>query len=412
MPLFLAALSILAVPISVTILSQFYRVHKLSKFHGCQDPPRECSYDFLGVLKIITSTRHLLNKTALSSTIDLFHKYGETYTSTILAHRIVFTCDPRNIKHVLVTRFVDFDSSTVRVHLFLPITERGIFTVDGPKWKVARDLYRNVFSRTRSILDLNVQEQHIQSFIRRVPSNGEPFDLQALFLNLTFDLTTAFALGESVDSLSLTQSDEKRHFVESLRYITKIMARDGFLGPVRLLLSRRKFYRGCADVHRYVERVIENVLEKKRLQGEDGDQEKQPKGYVLLQALADNTDEVLELRDGVISVLIAGIDSVASLLSTTFWLLARNERVFQKLRASILDNVGQELPTYDQLKSLTYLRHVLNEGQALPITRLPPPILTPRLLNSHASLSARPLQRQNNEQRHYVTIRWRPRWHL
>lgn len=142
------------------------------------------------------------------------------------------------------------------------------------------------------------------------------------------------------------------------------MARNGFLGPVHLLLSKRDFYRACGDVHRYIEQVIYRALEKKQARSGESRRGKNSKGYNLLQGLTENTSDVVEVRDGVITVLIAGIDSVASLLSTTFWLLARDDRVFQKLRRSILASIGQDPPSYDQLKSITYLRYVFNEGKA------------------------------------------------
>lgn len=104
---------------------------------------------------------------------------------------------------MLVVRFVDYDSSVLRAHLFRHITEHGIFAVDGPEWKVAKDMYRNQLSNTRTIIDLHMQERHFQTFLSRVSPLGQPYDLQPLFLNLSLDLTTAFAMGESVDSLSL-----------------------------------------------------------------------------------------------------------------------------------------------------------------------------------------------------------------
>lgn len=225
-----------------------------------------------------------------------------------------------------------------------------------------------------------MQERHFQRFLHSVPSTGEPFNLQALFLNLILDLTTAFALGESADSLSPTQSNKKKHFVHALLYVKKIMARDGFLGPVHKLLSKRNFYRACSDVHRYVKGEIESALKKKRQQSKDSNQEMHTESFNLLQALTDNTNKVSELRDGVITVLIAGIDSVASLLSTTFWLLARDVRVFKKLQTAVLDSVRQDVPSYDQLKSLTYLRYVFQEGQTCPVVKLLHPVLTPTLI--------------------------------
>lgn len=193
----------------------------MAKTHGYQDPPKECSYDILGFYRIIRATHHLLNKTALVYTSELFERYGETYASKLLTQTVLFMCDPRNIRHALVTRFVDYDSSVVRVHLFRPITEKGIFAVDGLDWKLARNLYQDQFSNTRSVMDFEMHEKHVQSLLRRVPSTGKPFDLQPLFFKLTLDLTTAFALGESVDSLSLSQSDEKRHFVQALLYVRR-----------------------------------------------------------------------------------------------------------------------------------------------------------------------------------------------
>lgn len=360
---FLAFLIVFTVTLSLQKFLRYRAYRLLSITHRYQDPPREGPHDIFGIFKIIRATRHLLNKTALANTIELFEKYGETYASKVLTQTVLFTCDPRNIRHVLITRFVDYDSSVVRVHLFRPITEHGIFAVDGVDWKLARSLYRNQFANTRSIMDFDMHEKHFQSLLRSIPSTGEPFDLQLLFLNLTLDITTAFALGDSVDSLSPAQSDEKRHFVKALLYVKRIMARNGLLGPIHLLLSKREFYSACRDVHRYVGCIIERALDEKQEEVEQSGQTKDPSRYNLLRGLMENSSTVVELRDGVITVLIAGIDSVASLLSTTFWLLARDERVYQKLRTSVIDTVGQERPTYDQLKSLTYLRYVFNEGQ-------------------------------------------------
>lgn len=372
----LTLLALLTVPISIKIiegvrkLCQYYAFRRSARSHGCKDPPCENPYDYFGLLKAISSTRQLLNKTALATATELFEKHGATYTSRIFGEEYLFTCDPPNIKQVLVTRFVDFDSSVTRAHIFRPITEHGIFAVDGPEWKVARDMYRNQFSNTRAIIDLQMQERHFQSFLSRVSLLDPPCNLQPLFLDLTMDLTTAFALGESVDSLSLAQPDHKKHFVESLLYVKKTMARDGFLGPVAKLLSKRRFHRACADVKEYVEPFIIEALNRDRKhKGDSILQEKGSKGSNLLDGLIENSDDIVSLRDGVITILIAGIDSVASLLSTTFWLLARDERVFQKLRANTLDYIGEGNPTYEQIRNFSYLRHVFNEAM-----RVCPPV--------------------------------------
>ena len=377
--MFLLAIATATVPISLLILeigrllSQYRASRKSSQTRDCKDPPCENPYDFFGIFKIMSATRHRLKKTAIANSTELFQRHGTTYTSTILGAKVLFTCDPQNIKEVLVTRFIDYDTSILRAHLFRPITEHGIFAVDGPQWRVARDMYRNQFSNTRAVFNLGVQEKGFQAFLIRIEGGGKQIDLQPLFLNLTLDLTTAFAMGESVDSLSLTQTEEKKRFVDSLLFLKKRMARDGLLGPVHVLLRKSDFLKACEEVKSYVEKSIRQALEKKRQnEKEIPSVEKDSMGYNLLEGLLENSSDLVSLRDSVITILIAGIDSVAGLLSTTFWLLARHEDVWQRLRADTLEFIGDVPPTYEQLRTFSYLRNVLNEGILFDLLSLSP----------------------------------------
>ena len=367
--IFLLALAIATVPVSLLILaigrrlSQYRASRKSPQARDYEDPPCENPYDFFGLLKTVSATRHVINKTAIANSTELFQRHGATYISTLFGAKVIFTCDPQNIKQVLVTRFIDYDASIVRAHLFRPITEHGIFAVDGPQWKIARDMYRDQFSNTRAVFNLEVQEKGFQAFLKRIEGGGRQIDLQPLFLNLTLDLTTAFAMGESVDSLSMTQSEGKKRFVDSLQFVKKRMARDGFLGPVHVLLRQSDFHKACEEVKRYVEKFIQKALEKKRRSEKATSSfEEASTGYSLLEGLIENFDDPVSIRDSVITILIAGIDSVAGLLSTTFWLLARHENVWQSLRANTLELIGDEPPTYEQLRNFAYLRNVLNEG--------------------------------------------------
>ena len=367
--IFLLALAIATVPVSLLILaigrrlSQYRASRKSPQARAYEDPPCENPYDFFGLLKTVSATRHVINKTAIANSTELFQRHGSTYISTLFGAKVIFTCDPQNIKQVLVTRFIDYDASIVRAHLFRPITEHGIFAVDGPQWKIARDMYRDQFSNTRAVFNLEVQEKGFQALLKRIEGGGRQIDLQPLFLNLTLDLTTAFAMGESVDSLSMTQSEGKKRFVDSLQFVKKRMARDGFLGPVHVLLRQSDFHKACEEVKRYVEKFIQKALEKKRRSEKATPSfEEDSTGYSLLEGLIENFDDPVSIRDSVITILIAGIDSVGGLLSTTFWLLARHENVWQSLRANTLELIGDEPPTYEQLRNFAYLRNVLNEG--------------------------------------------------
>jgi cytochrome P450 len=62
------------------------------------------------------------------------------------------------------------------------------------------------------------------------------------------------------------------------------------------------------------------------------------------------------------AVLIAGRDTTAATLSWAVYELAHYPHIYAKLRAEVLSTVGaNRAPSYDDLKSMTYLTHVLNE---------------------------------------------------
>ena len=77
---------------------------------------------------------------------------------------------------------------------------------------------------------------------------------------------------------------------------------------------------------------------------------------------ATGTKDRKFLRDQVVAVLLAGRDTTAGILSFTFQELVKDPRIFRKLRMEILDRVGEtKPPSYEDLKSMRYLQHCMNE---------------------------------------------------
>lgn len=350
------------------ILSRWYwgyQLYQFSKLNECKDPPHEGSWlDFhTGVLEIIALGQNFRRKTSLEYTNQLFKKHGNTYSTKILGQNIIFTCDHAHINHILSAAFANYVSSP-RAHLFEAPAPRGIFATDGQQWRDTRKPYRKHFFNNRLICDFDILEQHTQSFIQNVPENDQAFDIHALFLSLSLDTIFAFAVGKPANALSLDQTTEEKQIVEDLACVKETIARDGVIGPLRYLYGRRAFLNASQRLRNFVE--VSAILAVRSAQkGRHSDVKlssgQQPR-YTSVQGLSEETDDVPWIIDQSVSALIAGVDTIAGLLSTTFFLLARNARVMQKLRASIIDNIGHERPPYDQLKQLTYMQQVFNEG--------------------------------------------------
>lgn len=89
---------------------------------------------------------------------------------------------------------------------------------------------------------------------------------------------------------------------------------------------------------------------------------KSEKSFTFLHALAGYTRDPKVIRDQIVAILLAGRDTTAATLSWTFYQLAKHPEVYAKLRQDVLRVVDTEQqPSYEDLKSMKYLTHTLNE---------------------------------------------------
>ncbi|KAJ5118420.1 hypothetical protein N7526_010057 [Penicillium atrosanguineum] len=134
------------------------------------------------------------------------------------------------------------------------------------------------------------------------------------------------------------------------------------------LVNPKKFREANSQVHEVVDHYVNVALESKR-----NPDKKQDDRYIFLQALAADTDDPKMLRDNMLNILLAGRDTTASLLSSTFFYLSRHPAVFTRLRREIVEAFGDSKTsieiTQTKLKDIQYLRYVLNE-----VLRLQPPV--------------------------------------
>lgn len=88
---------------------------------------------------------------------------------------------------------------------------------------------------------------------------------------------------------------------------------------------------------------------------------KSDEGYTFLHALAGYTRDRQVLRDQLVAVLLAGRDTTAVTLSWLFYEISKQPKIVEKLRTEIEQHCADQKPTYDNLKSMRYLSHTINE---------------------------------------------------
>ena len=120
------------------------------------------------------------------------------------------------------------------------------------------------------------------------------------------------------------------------------------------------FYDSIKTINDFVSTFIDKALALSPTELEE--KSNHDEGYTFLHAIAGYTRDRDMLRDQLVSVLLAGRDTTACTLTWAIYHLSIDPSITAKLRQEILSTIGLDRqPTYEDLKSMKYLQHILNE---------------------------------------------------
>lgn len=121
----------------------------------------------------------------------------------------------------------------------------------------------------------------------------------------------------------------------------------------------KSFNQGLKTMEKFTEQFISEALALSPAELES----KLSRSDTFIHALARYTRDRKVMRDQLTALLLAGRDTTAGTLSWTFLELAKNPLVVEKLRKEIVDTLGHKgrPPTYQEIKDMKYLTHVINE---------------------------------------------------
>lgn len=356
----------------VRSIIQQYHHRQLARSLRCE-PTTRGGGGFLGIYGFFKLSKAVKEKRWVEFIADQYKTYGNTVRQVFLTRTIISTIEPENIKALLATQFKEFGLGT-RHREFYPLLGDGIFTLDGAGWSHSRGLLRPQFARDQ-VADLDLMDDHIRNLVDLIhENNGISFDIQRLFFLLTIDSATHFLFGESVGSmvpaasakgglLEKSSVGNAQGFAEAFGTAQDYLASRSRSQDAYWLINPKEFQDANKRVHEVVDHYVKLALESQQ------DPEKKQPGsrYIFAEALAAETSDPKVLRDNMLNILLAGRDTTASLLSSVFFYMARNQQVWHRLRHEIIEEFGNSAHpkaeiTQAKLKDIPYLRHVLNES--------------------------------------------------
>jgi cytochrome P450 len=248
-----------------------------------------------------------------------------------------------------------------------PLLGDGLLTSDGDLWASQRGLLQRAFRRTR--LDGYAQAiveraDQVSTRWARYRGTGTTVDAAGEMLRLTLEILGATLLpGDLGAYAGAITADMDRVAHAAMRRMTAV---------VRLPLSlptpaNLRLRRAVARLELRAEELLDHA--RPRAAGRQD-------LLSLLLAPPDGLPAVSsrQVRDEVLTFLLAGHETTAATLAWTWYLLARHPHVERRLHAELDAVLGERLPTLEELPALTYTRAVLEE-----VLRLYPPVwLIPR----------------------------------
>lgn len=303
------------------------------------------------------------------------HLLQKSPSQTIRVHVLdnTITANPDNVEHILKSRFENYPKGKPFSMILGDLLGKGIFNVDGELWhfqrKVASLALASFSIRTYAFEivtnEIKCRLLPLLSSIAR-QDNSNIVDLQEVFRRFSFDNICKVSFG--LDPCYLESSFPFSLFANAFDLASKLSAERAMVALPLIWKIKRLFNIGTEKTLKQAIKTVNalamEVIMQKRKLGFSTQQD-------LLSRFMACINDDKHLRDIVISFILAGRDTMASALTTFFFLLAQYPQVVSKIRdeSDLLMAPNQELASYNQIGQLHYLHAAVYESM-----RLYPPV--------------------------------------
>jgi cytochrome P450 len=296
-------------------------------------------------------------------------QHGDVAQIDFIGVKAFLVTHPRDVERILVEKQRSYPKQTRGYRALRLILGNGMLTSEGSFWLRQRRLAQPAFHRERLKGFLELMTSSTEGMIDAwKPKLGGPaFDIAPEMMSLTLKIVCE----------ALMSTDVGSHTGEVGEALSTILAEclHRTVSPLLLPLSvpsprNRRFVRARA----VLDGVVNELIAARRKQGEPylGPGGRADLLSMLMSAKDEDTGEQMtdaQLRDEVMTLILAGHETTANALTWTLSLLSRHSDVERKLRAELAQVLGNGPVTLEALSRLTYLESVLKESM-----RLYPPV--------------------------------------
>jgi cytochrome P450 len=289
---------------------------------------------------------------------QLAEKYGDIVHYKIGWHHIVFLNHPDYIREILVVQNDNFikERTVKRTKMLLG---EGMITAEGAQHRTQRQVAQPAFHRQRIPEYANTMVEEAVR-VRDRWRGGEQRDIAIDMMHLTLKVVaqTLFAT-----DLARESNDEVNELADAINRIMGLYNFLVMLPAAEWLVHVRPPGLGAfVRARKRIDAVVHRMIAAHRQRGPHG-------GSLLDMMLAASPDQSPDseqsLRDQVITIFLAGYETVANALSWTWYLLSQNPECERRFHQEIDRELQGRLPSFDDVPRLRYVEMVLAESMRL-----------------------------------------------
>jgi len=335
---------------------------------------------------------------------DTWQTYGDVVQFPIPSPPSYLVNDPEAVRQVLIGKGRDYDKDTIQYRSLSLVTGEGLLTAQLEPWRRQRPLVQPAFHHETLhdiVAHIGVACERLCATWDALP-DGSVVDVDAAMMHSALEVVghALFGTDLSGDADVLAES--------TLAALDVVVARARVpLTPPQWLPTpaNRRLQRAVRELDRAVDGML----------AERGEVTVPTDMLDMLIMARDDQGERLtkkEIRDQVVTFIVAGHETVASALTWAWALLARRPELMDQLHAEAVSVLGGRSPHYDDLAHLPFARAVFDEtlrlyppawlitrqamaddelgGWAIPAGALI--IMSPYLLHRHPDIWSNPEQ--------------------
>ena len=319
-----------------------------------QQPARQAPiFPGAGVFGSLKSFRHDPLKLLMRG----FREMGDVVRFRVFTRFLVLVAHPDHARRVLQDRATAYNKQTPGFAVLRDLLRDGLLTSEGEHWLRQRRIAQPAFHQSRIAKFGNTMTTAattlVDTWLRGSPKT---VNVTANMLSLTLQI-----VGETLLSTDVSRQ------TESVGQALSIAQRQGN-EAINRVIPRPHWWPSAANRQlqsaiRTLDRVILDIITARRAGADQEDLL-----AMLMQAQDEQTGEGMsnaQLRDEVMTVLLAGHETTAIALGWTWYLLSRHPTVRERLHAEVDTALTGRLPNVTDLPNLSYVHQVVKESMRL-----------------------------------------------